>query len=418
MSNNKLCIFCFDVILSKLDPNHKRKLKKIPNLWLTEKYPLFVTWETVYGELRGCIGTFKKDTLKKNLTIISQQAAFKDRRFKPITKLDVPNLVCEVSLLINFTPITKLTDWVVGTHGISIKFSHKGINYSSTYLPEVAKEFRFTKMETIKRLVKKSGFVGDFDLVREKIRVTKYGSVKFRMRYSEYKLMNAEVSNKEKMNYIFRWKVPFVGYTKSKDESFNLIISKKMFFYRGYHLINNLVFTSLTIELDPDHKVIFIQPRKEESWESIDFDIDDVFIKRILDEQLESKIRVAIPRFVWFFIRKDKNIEEFYFNHEGISKKESKERLLYIKREIDLELSEQFLCIIVKSPYKPIYHEIVSEFHNPWANPEQRRAIYAKYGRARKGSKKWKSLRKMIKHGRRSGGRKKRSGRRKKRKRK
>ena len=69
-------------------------------------------------------------------------AAFKDSRFPPIQKRELPELHCEVSLLSKFEQIEHPLDWVVGTHGIEIEFhSSDGDGpYRGTYLPHVAPE--------------------------------------------------------------------------------------------------------------------------------------------------------------------------------------------------------------------------------------------------------------------------------------
>ena len=110
--------------------------------------PLFVTWKIRFPEkdtkatesekdkpkkedddkdvLRGCIGTFAKDSLKKNLGAYAMISAFRDTRFSPIELREVPFLNCSVSLLQNFEPIKDPFDWVIGKHGIQIKFQADG----------------------------------------------------------------------------------------------------------------------------------------------------------------------------------------------------------------------------------------------------------------------------------------------------
>ncbi len=76
--------------------------------------------------LRGCIGTFSKGNLKTNLGMYAMISAFQDSRFPPITLKEVPLLNCTVSLLQDFEPIKDPFDWVVGKHGIQIKFRSEG----------------------------------------------------------------------------------------------------------------------------------------------------------------------------------------------------------------------------------------------------------------------------------------------------
>ena len=51
-------------------------------------------------------------------------------------------------------------DWEIGTHGLRITFIYNGRRYSSTYLPDVAKEQEWTKEETMISLMRKAGWSG------------------------------------------------------------------------------------------------------------------------------------------------------------------------------------------------------------------------------------------------------------------
>ena len=182
---NLLCIFSFDVILSFFDkkeeikPNFPEKFKKY-------SYPLFVTWSK--GEehhLRGCIGTFNSDNLEKNLATYSLFAAFKDSRFEPMKLEEVKDLNCGISLLVNFENVDNIYDWEIGKHGIQIEFESDRY-YRGTYLPEVAKEQEWDHKKTLKSLVRKAGYYGNFDDVEKLIKLKRYMSIKINMTYQEY----------------------------------------------------------------------------------------------------------------------------------------------------------------------------------------------------------------------------------------
>lgn len=79
--------------------------------------------------LRGCIGTFANQALKKMLPAYSLISAFKDSRFPPISEREIPFLNCTVSLLQHFEKIKDPYDWEIGKHGIQISFKDEGINY-------------------------------------------------------------------------------------------------------------------------------------------------------------------------------------------------------------------------------------------------------------------------------------------------
>ena len=181
-----LCKYCFETLENALSNKGEAEF---PEEFKGKSYPLFVTWTTGKNkELRGCIGTFSKDKLEKNLFNYTLISAFKDDRFSPIQKDELKNLNCEVSLLVQFEKAKDPMDWVVGTHGIDIDFEDdKGETYSATFLPEVAEEEKWDQRTTLKYLVQKAGYYGSLDKVLSNMKVTRYQSLKKTISYSEYK---------------------------------------------------------------------------------------------------------------------------------------------------------------------------------------------------------------------------------------
>lgn len=59
--------------------------------------------------------------------------------------------------------------------------------FSSTFLPEVAKEEDWDHKTTLKYLIRKAGYTGKIDSVLEKVKVTRYQSLRIEMSYEEYK---------------------------------------------------------------------------------------------------------------------------------------------------------------------------------------------------------------------------------------
>ncbi|KAK9460216.1 AMMECR1 domain-containing protein [Lipomyces oligophaga] len=163
----------------------------------SEKYPLFVTWNTVTSHgshrLRGCIGTFQAQPLEHGLKSYASTAAFYDSRFPPITAPELPSLECGVSLLTNFEDAADALDWEWGVHGIRISFSVSGHRYSATYLPDVAPEHFKTKQETIESLVLKAGYRGRTDWSKLEISLVRYQSSKEYLKYPEYLKIMANV---------------------------------------------------------------------------------------------------------------------------------------------------------------------------------------------------------------------------------
>ena len=169
--------------------------------------PLFITWNTVNGSrsrLRGCIGTFEPLPLKEGLEEYSIIAAFKDRRFNPISLAELPLLECAISLLTKFEECQDYLDWELGTHGIYIDFSPPSDSASTngfttrrngsrstltaTYLPDVAPAQGWTKVEAIDSAIQKAGYDGKItDELRKSLHVRRYQSEKASLLYADWK---------------------------------------------------------------------------------------------------------------------------------------------------------------------------------------------------------------------------------------
>ena len=120
-------------------------------------------------------------------------SALHDRRFDPISLHELPSLRVGVSLLIKYEECQDCLDWIVGVHGIIIKFggggsARGGIEYySATFLPEVAKQQTWSQQEAVLSLIRKAGYRGSItnDLLSQ-IQCTRYQSSKYRISYQEY----------------------------------------------------------------------------------------------------------------------------------------------------------------------------------------------------------------------------------------
>jgi len=179
-----LCVFVFDILISKL--TNKNIKTYFPPSLINEKFPVFVTWSKGKEKnLRGCIGTFYPDNLKKNLENFGLTAAFKDSRFPPISKEEIEDLNCGISILINFEEAKDCYDWEVGKHGIQIYFE-KNRQYTATFLPEVPIEHNMDKKTTLQHLIEKAGYSGKLKDVDKIIKMRRYQSIKIFMSYKEY----------------------------------------------------------------------------------------------------------------------------------------------------------------------------------------------------------------------------------------
>lgn len=162
-----------------------------------------LTADVYHWRLRGCIGTFTPRPIAEGLEIYTEQSAFGDRRFAPISADEVPNLQCCVSFLIEFEDCDGYLDWEVGVHGIYIYMDNpargpanatkRGTEKSDdiltvTFLPEVALQQQWTKIQTIDHAILKAGWHGPItQAMRDGLRLQRYKSRKMSVTYAEYK---------------------------------------------------------------------------------------------------------------------------------------------------------------------------------------------------------------------------------------
>ncbi|GIX86308.1 AMME syndrome candidate gene 1 protein homolog [Caerostris darwini] len=202
----EMCFFCFDVLLYHLDNHSPPKTPSfsndsymiLQNLLVFRTIvnfhlhcsPLFVTWKIGKDRrLRGCIGTFNSMNLHSGLREYAVTSAFKDSRFSPITRDEFGKLHVSVSILRHFEDGEDYMDWEIGIHGIRIEYTtEKGSKRTATYLPEVAPEQGWDRVQTIDSLLRKGGYKGTIsNEVRKSIRLTRYQSEKLTVSYPEYK---------------------------------------------------------------------------------------------------------------------------------------------------------------------------------------------------------------------------------------
>ncbi|KAH6762610.1 AMMECR1 family [Perilla frutescens var. hirtella] len=187
-ANREMVVYCFDTLVA-----HYNNEEAPPPAFDEGQHPLFVTWKKVIngGEprLRGCIGTLEARCIVNGFKDYALTSALRDRRFPPIQAKELPSLECTVSILTNYETARDYLDWEVGTHGMIIEFTDPDYNTkrSATYLPEIAAQEGWTKVETIDSLVRKAGYSGTITgQLRKGIQLTRYQSTLFTMPYSEY----------------------------------------------------------------------------------------------------------------------------------------------------------------------------------------------------------------------------------------
>ncbi|KAJ3689570.1 hypothetical protein LUZ61_018734 [Rhynchospora tenuis] len=187
-ANREMAVYCFDTLVA-----HYNGEQPAPPAFEEGQHPLFVTWKkTMNGSeprLRGCIGTLEARQIISGFKEYALTSALRDRRFPPIQPKEIPYLECTVSVLTNYESALNHLDWEVGKHGLIIEFTDPDYNTrrSATYLPEVPAHEGWTKLETIDSLMRKAGYNGVInDLLRKKLRVTRYQSTLFTMHYTDY----------------------------------------------------------------------------------------------------------------------------------------------------------------------------------------------------------------------------------------
>lgn len=206
------CFYAFDTLFCELT-NKKPLPPKFPD----EKYALFVTWNTRSSRhgraprLRGCIGNFDPMPLHEGLAEYALISAFRDSRFRKIEEWELETLECDVSLLTDFEDAASYLDWTIGVHGIYISFPHPTSSaaseapsplssstsvptlhaykrtYTATYLPQIAPEQGWDKIETVDSAIRKAGWNGRItEDVRRSIKLRRYQSRKCTVSWEEF----------------------------------------------------------------------------------------------------------------------------------------------------------------------------------------------------------------------------------------
>ncbi|PCH41247.1 alport syndrome [Wolfiporia cocos MD-104 SS10] len=211
------CFRSFDALYCALT-SHRPLTPRFPD----EKYPLFVTWNTRSSRpgraprLRGCIGTFEPIPLREGLAEYALISAFQDSRFSKIEERELESLECGISLLTDFEDASSYLDWTIGVHGIRISFPHPSLlpvappspgdapsplsssasvptrgrlkhSFSATYLPQVAPEQGWDKIETVDSAIRKAGWNGRItEDIRRSVKLRRYQSRKCTVGWEEF----------------------------------------------------------------------------------------------------------------------------------------------------------------------------------------------------------------------------------------
>ena len=155
--------------------------------WLQAPGATFITL-TAEDKLRGCIGTLEAyRPLAEDVTVNAVAAAFRDPRFKPLTKAEFATVDIEVSLLSAMEDLhcddeaDALAQLRPGVDGVVLHYGH----YRSTFLPQVWEQLP-DRAEFLAHLKHKAGLPRHF-----------WDSEMKLSRYTVYKWREADLCNKD-----------------------------------------------------------------------------------------------------------------------------------------------------------------------------------------------------------------------------
>ena len=150
----KLCIqIVKESITHKLGITDKITPYPDIDIFKAKDHGLFVTLHK-NGQLRGCIGYIQPyNTLYLSLIDLAQMAAFKDPRFKPVTKDEYPELDYEISILSELYPVTDYNEITVGRDGLIVIHQSR----SGLLLPQVATQYNWDRDTFLRQTCHKAG---------------------------------------------------------------------------------------------------------------------------------------------------------------------------------------------------------------------------------------------------------------------
>jgi AmmeMemoRadiSam system protein A len=132
---------------------------------LTAKKGCFITLRKG-GELRGCVGTFDRETpLYQNIIRMAPAAAVHDTRFPAVTKEELPRVRIELSVLGDLEKVESMNDIEIGKHGVYIKLGQR----AGTFLPDVALEQKWSVPEFVNYCAREKARLSPEELKRAEI---------------------------------------------------------------------------------------------------------------------------------------------------------------------------------------------------------------------------------------------------------
>lgn len=118
----------------------------------------FVTLRTDDGHLRGCIGSvFPVDPLVQAVAQSAVNAAFRDPRFHPLRREELPRTSLEISVMGPIEPVTSVEEIVPGRDGLIVRRGRA----AGLLLPQVAEEYGWDRETFLSHTCTKAGLAPD-----------------------------------------------------------------------------------------------------------------------------------------------------------------------------------------------------------------------------------------------------------------
>jgi AmmeMemoRadiSam system protein A len=142
-----------------LDALTQTEAARFSRIWpiLKQSLGLFVTIHK-NSQLRGCIGYIEGfQPLQESLKELALSAAFRDPRFKPLTRSEFADITIEMTILSKPEQVDRIGDIAIGKHGLVISKKRK----RGLLLPQVALEYGWNVEEFLQQTCIKAGLKAD-----------------------------------------------------------------------------------------------------------------------------------------------------------------------------------------------------------------------------------------------------------------
>lgn len=118
----------------------------------------FVTLNERTGELRGCIGSIEAQApLAHAVSTSAINAAFRDPRFYPVRREELPNLHIDISVMSPIVPVSSIDEIEVGRDGLIISRGSR----AGLLLPQVATDYGWDRETFLSQTCVKAGLPPD-----------------------------------------------------------------------------------------------------------------------------------------------------------------------------------------------------------------------------------------------------------------